>query len=582
MNRPHIVPALVSEWIEHLAPRFRGQLEAQPRLADSWAWTCTDGCWRIATPSETVTLSPVDGVIAAAHQVSCSCLLYPKCLHLAAVLVALPVFDGPLDEVIPSAQPAATLPQQVAPESFALTPKQRQAVLGAGRAATGMLRAGVGAFGLVLEGELLRAAHSCRIAGLHRLAAALVRLVERGRQYRDQRPQFRLEALAGDLHDVLTTVWRLREGEATERLVGTARRAYRPAGSMRLTGLFTEAIVSAGGYAGVVTYLCDPDGRLWSVADVTPGEAIRCQVAYHSPVLLGDVGLSHAALCRAGVRLQGMTASADRRLGSGREVRAVHAEGAAFSDPPLKALWDLPFGQQLDQVWQSRELELQARPAGSDLLFVRARVVGVESSVLVVEVEHGPRVACGPPSDHAELAYVDNLRLLGACPGLAVRLIGRVRAGMPRALQLLAIGADSADSGLVLPADWWGRVNLGLDRLQRGYLPGAGPRPTVLRRADEDTPVIDPLDIVRRRVLQVAAGGSATVAQPAWSGLEADERSLERAQLRTAAALLRALRFAVAQGSTPDTVADPIARAWMALREYERHASARLERLRWD
>ena len=466
--------------------------------------------------------------------------------------------------------------------TFSLSPKQRDAVRGAARAASAMLRAGAGAFGLVLEGELLRAAHSCRIVGLHRLGAALLRVVERGREYRDQRPQFRLEALAGDLHDVLGTALRLRNGEATEQLIGTARRRYHPAGSLRLSGLFTEAIVSASGFAGVVTYLVDTEGQLWSVADVTPAEAVRCQVAYYSPVPLGEAGLSHAALSRAGVHLQGITASADRRLGSGRDVRAVQADGAAWTDAPLTALWDQPLAAQLDRVWRSREVDLQLRPAGSDLLFARARVLGVEATALMVELDRGPQVACTAPSDHAELSYMKNLRLLGACPGLAVRLIGRVRPGVPRSVQLLAIGADATDPSLALPSDWQRRVNLGLDRLQRAYVPAAGSRPVVLRRVDDEAaPALDPLDIVRRRVLQVVAGGAAAVAQPSWSGLEADERALERAQLRTAARLLRAVRSATAQGPAPDGAGDPLARAWTALREYERHASARLERSHW-
>jgi hypothetical protein len=102
----------------------------------------------------------------------------------------------------------------------------------------------------------------------------------------------------------------------------------------------------------------------------------------------------------------------------------------------------------------------------------------------------------------------------------------------------------------------------------------------VFGRSEDESPAADPLDIVRRRVLQVAAGGAATVGQSAWSGMEADERALERAQLRTAATLLRALRAAAVMQPSADG-ADPLARAWTALRQYERHASARLERMRW-
>ncbi len=44
--------------------------------------------------------------------------------------------------------------------------------------------------------------------------------------------------------------------------VGRARRAYRPVPLLRLTGLRSVPVVSAEGFAGVVTYLLDPDRRL--------------------------------------------------------------------------------------------------------------------------------------------------------------------------------------------------------------------------------------------------------------------------------------------------------------------------------
>jgi hypothetical protein len=282
--------------------------------------------------------------------------------------------------------------------------------------------------------------------------------------------------------------------------------------------------------------------------------------------------------------LQGVTASADGRLGSGRDVRAIDAEAGPWHELPLSRLWDAPLDQQLDRIWSALDVPLTSRPAGSDLLFLRARVMGVQGSALVTElIGAAGQLACTPPSDHVELAYVDNLRLLGACPGLELMLVGRMRPGVARAVRLLAVGRLDSDAshGLVLPSDWLGHVNVGLDRLQRANLPGASARPVVLRRADEQTSTTDPLDIVRRRVLQVAAGGVATVGQSAWSGIETDERQLERAQLRTGAALLRALRAAARARVSAESAPDPLARAWTALREYERHASVHLERLRW-
>ena len=576
VNRPAIAPAVVATLVDSLAPRLRRRLELDPRLAESWSWTFTDGVWTVQADSATEVSLHADGVVSSKDQIRCSCLLAPKCLHLVAVVLALPV-----QEVAPQVT-VLDEGERVAPDDqVQLTPAQAEAVDAAVRVGAAMLRSGAAAFGLVIEAELLRTAHSCRIVGLHRLAAGLVRVVQRGREYRDQRPEFRLEALAADLHEVLSTALRLQRGPATVQLVGTARRAYRPAGSLQVAGIFTEAIVSAAGYAGVVTYLCDSTGRIWSIADVAPGEADRCQVAYGSSVGVGELRLSHAALSRAGLRLQGMTASADRRLGAGRDVRAVATGGAIWSDPPLAALWDEPLPRQLDRVWASFDLDVTERGAGSDLVYLAGAVVGVAGAALIVDTPAG-QMECLPPSDHAELAYVENLRLLGSGPGLKVRFVGRVRTGTPRSVRILALGADESESGLPLPDEWKSRVNLGLDRLQRVQVRGATGRPVVLRKAQAATPLTDPLDVVRRRLLQVVMGGAGAVCQPVWTAIEADERALERAQLRTAAALQRAMRAAVARGPVASGATDPLARGWTALREYERHASARLERPRWS
>ena len=575
MNRPAVAPAVIAELVDALAPRLKRRLEWAPRVADSWSWNTADGVWVVeASPEVSVYVRPDNGAVSSKEQLTCTCLLAPKCLHVVAVAIALPVQEGGAEAAgVDALEPAST-------ESVELTPQQSEAAEAALRAGAAMLRAGAAAFGLVIEAELLRTAHSCRIVGLHRLSGALVRVVQRGREYRDQRPEFRLEALAADLYELLSTAWRLRRGPVDPRWVGTARRAYKPAGSLQLAGIFTEAIVSAAGFAGVVTYLCDSGGRIWSIADVAPGDADRCRQAYHAGVGVGELVFSHAELSRAGLRLQGMTASADRRLGAGRQVRAVATAGAAWSEPPLAALWAEPLPRQLDRVWASLELDVTERSAGSDLLFGAGSVAGVVGASLIVDSPAG-QMECLPPSDHAELAYVDNLRLLGSCPGLKLRFVGRVRTGTPRSVRVLAIGADESEDAFAVPDEWRSRVNLGLDQLQRAQIRGATGRPLVLRKAQDVAPLPDPLDIVRRRLLQVVMGGAGAVAQPVWTAIEADERTLERAQLRTAAVLHRAIRAAMTRGRTEGGDADPLARAWTAMRDYERHASARLERLRW-
>ena len=100
------------------------------------------------------------------------------------------------------------------------------------------------------------------MASLPRSAAA-ARVAERVRPLRAEAAEFRLEALAADLFDLLATARALRAaGPVEASWVGRARRAYRPVPLLRLTGLRSVPVVSAEGFAGVVTYLLDPDRRL--------------------------------------------------------------------------------------------------------------------------------------------------------------------------------------------------------------------------------------------------------------------------------------------------------------------------------
>ena len=92
--------------------------------------------------------------------------------------------------------------------------------------------------------------------------AAAARVAERVRQLRAGAAEFRL-ALAADLFDLLATALAPRAaGPVEASWVGRARRAYRPVPLLRLTGLRSVPVVSAEGFAGVVTYLLDPDRRL--------------------------------------------------------------------------------------------------------------------------------------------------------------------------------------------------------------------------------------------------------------------------------------------------------------------------------
>lgn len=465
------------------------------------------------------------------------------------------------------------------PVVVTLSQRQRAAAAQAWSAGAALLEAGASGAGLLLTSELLRAVHSCRETSLHRAAAAGLRVAQRLRDLHAERPEFRLAALAGDLATLLSTARELTQATAVQsHWLGTARRTYAPVGSLRVTGLLSEAVVSAAGYAGVVTYLCDQSGRIWSLGDVAPGPPERCLLAYGAPIELGDASLDHHDLAREGLYLQGAKASVEGRLGSGRGVRAVRASGSAWTAEPLAGLWREPLEAQLDRVWAARSRGGSgAQRAGSDLVFVRGVVRGVRGHTLELVVDDGVTVSGLAATDHAELSYRSNLRLLGCAPGLPLLVVGRVIVGRPRTLMLLAVAPVSgpAEVALDLPSALGDRVNLGLDVLQHAHVRGASPLPNALPESVLRGPLdpSDPLDPLRRRVQQIVSGGRSAVSEPAWTGLARDEAALQRAQLGSASQILRALGRAAGR--------ERLARAWLVAWTYLGAATSRLQRSSW-
>jgi SWIM zinc finger len=569
LTRPAVAPQLLAGVLERLPARLRRRLEQRRDLARDWQWSTEGGGVVVATGAATVRVGPG---AASLDQVSCDCLLAPRCLHLAAVLLALPLaLDDPEAEVEPAASAGDLVP---------VTPAARAAAEAAWHAGALLLDIGAASAGLVVQGELLRAAHACRLAGLHRAAAALTRAAQRLSELHASRPEYRLDFLLGDVSDALTSALAVATaaGPVPRSAVGVARRAYAAVGSLRLTGIFSEAVMSAAGYAGVVTYLADGEGRLWTVADVAPGGPERVAAAYGAPVEVGDLALSHHGLGRSSVYVQRATGSLDGRLGTGRGVGAVRSGPTTWDAGP----WERPPPDQLDAVFEALALDQGLRRAGWDLLFLDGVVLGVRQAALVLSTAAG-EVSCYAPSDHEELPYRRNLRLLGAAPGLPLRVVGRVLTQRARSLALLAVGPDTAPGdqapALALPAEWLGRANLGVDVLQSAHV-------TRGERAPVELPVPlaaaapDPLDPLARRLGQALTGGRVTQAESAWADIDRDAALLRRRQLPGAAARLETMRAASLRG-VPDA-RRRFALAWTAARTYQVAARDRLGRTSWS
>ena len=555
-----VSPSLLAGLLDGLPGRLRRRLDGDPTMGVSWPVALGDDGTLVikAGQDTTVTLRPRDGNVAVADAVGCSCLLSPACVHVVATLRRMGIGDA--EEA--AGRKTATPEDEVAVVDAApLASSARAAVDLALQATARLLSDGGSTAGLVLEAELLRAAHAARVAGLHRLGAALIRAVQRLRDLRAERPESSTPALAADVADAAEAALALAAHPDRPPIaaVGTARRAYEAVGALRLTGLCAEPVIAASGHAGVVSHLLSSDGRLWSLPDVRPGAPGRARIAYDGPIDVGDLAISHRQLTGEGLHVSAATASDDHRLGAGRTVQAVRRPCHGWDDTSVEAAFDQPLAAQLERAW----------PDG--LLFLEATVLGAAGEHLVVDHDASP-LWCRTTPAGAELGGRDDLRLLACCPGLALRLVGRVVPERACTLQLLAARALRPDQ-LQSPARSNGIVNLGYDRLQRNHVPAAGRRPADARLALPE-PVPDPLQPFRRHLHRVVLGGYSTVGARSRRGVERDGATLAATGLPTAGALAVALA---------DRATDPsqLLRAWTAGMAYEGTCATHLSRSAW-
>ncbi|WP_030864957.1 hypothetical protein [Streptomyces sp. NRRL S-37] len=552
---PPVVPSVTAELVAALSPRLRKRLDAGVTKLLARPAVREGDTVRIAVDDETdVVLRAPGGTVTGADAIRCGCLLAPDCLHRAAAASAAPVAEeAPAPAEVTEAEEGTGTAQ---PEPDAATAEQRAAARTVFDAAAAVLEAGTDGAGAVLQAELLHAAHTARLAGLPRASAAAVSVVTGVRAARSADPGHRLAGLADALAAVLGVTHRLPHatGPDLTELRGTVRQPYRPDGSLRLYGLFSEPVLTATGYAGAVTWTADADGRLYTVSDVAPGGPSRATGAADRAVRIGDTTLTHRELSRAGLAVSGATVSPTGRLGAGAGVRAVRASGADWRAEPLDRLWAVPAPEQVTR----------ALDGGQDLLFLEVTLEGTvretTGDCLLADCAGLP-LRLATAHDDPALPYRDNLRLLAAAAGGSrLRIVARLAPGpCPRAL-LLATEHPTGPGA---------RVDLGLDRLQRADLPtGAVAPPARAVPAGDEAP----LHLLRRRVHQAVPGGRRVLTLA--GSRSGDGARLRRLGLATAGDLLDDLHTAAADRSR-DTFgrllpADTgrFARAWLAAAVY--------------
>ncbi|MFD6109533.1 hypothetical protein ACFWG0_05400 [Streptomyces yangpuensis] len=605
---PPVAPEVLAEAVENLTARLRKKLD------DATAG-CADGAVHEADGSVTfrfgedalVTLRPGPaGTVTEAGQATCTCLLAPRCLHRAAALGAAPLADAAPPE--PAPEPTAAVPTGAGAGAAAgataeagvgaapavsgdpadpsgpaepvpaLNPAQLGAAVALWHAAAEALAAGVTAGGAVVQAELLRAAHTARLAGLPRAEAAALRVVRGLRSARERRTAHRLGDLTGSFRELLHTAGVLASGAADPALTGTSRRAYTAGGSLQVHGLCREPVLSATGYGGVVTHLLAPDGSRYSISDVRPGGLARARGAGRASVALGGATLDHAGLARGGLRIVGATVSAEGRLGAGRGVKATPLPGAAWADGPAAPLFARPAAEAVAALLAGTA---DAAAAETALIGCDVVVVGAAGDHLLVHEARpdAPLLRLLPAHPHPELPHTENLRRIASYPGLHLRVLGRPDLDRAATLRPVAVGPVAGEPyTLRLPEEWLGRADLGYDRLQGSHFPppdaapepaaGAGPGPM----AEAPDPLADsPLWRVRRLLETGVAGGRRAVAEAArGTAPQTAYGPLRRAGLTAAADLAAALaaeadrRPRDAFGRLADPSPDGYAWAWLA------------------
>ncbi|WP_399882326.1 hypothetical protein ACGH7X_05920 [Streptomyces sp. BBFR51] len=596
---PPVDPSVTAQLVAALSPRLRKRLDSGVTKVAARPAVREGDIVRVAVDDDTdLELHAPGGTVTSAEAIRCGCLLAPDCLHRAAAASAAPVADptdAPIAEppltqppqtprpttapprttppVTAPAQtaPAATTPPQTAspattpphtappatePQATAqepgpepATPDQRAAAAALHDAAAAVLEAGTDGAGAVLQAELLRAAHTARLAGLPRAAGRAVAVVTALRAAREADPAYRLSDLTAALRDVLLLAHRLQDAAGPELagLRGSVRQPYTPDGSLRLYGLFAEPILTATGYAGTVTWTVDAAGRLYTVSDVAPGGVDRATGSADRAVRIGDTALTHRELSRAGLALSGATVSPAGRLGAGAAVRAVRASGASWHAEPLDGLWAVPVAEQVSRALSGDGdvPDGQSARDGRDLLFLDVTLIGTvreaAGECLVADCG-GLAVRLAAAHDDPALPDRANLRLLASARGARLRVVARLTpAPLPRALLLAASH----------PTDPGTRVGLGLDRLRRADLPGtptsgtaqdAHTAPAVQQEAAVDEA---PVHLLRRRVHQAASGGRRVLAFP--GSRDSEVTRLRRYGLGTAGELLAELHATAAQ-----------------------------------
>lgn len=591
-KRPTVAPGVLGEILASAPARLQRKLDKNPQAAEDWDWQNQDNEVVVDTGSETVTLK-ADG-IQTVDDVACTCLLSPRCFHVVATLILLEIADAGEESE------AAVEPEVIEDdEENRLTNKQARAAKEMFTVLGTILAGGLRAAGTSQQSRLLRVVHECRSHGLHRLAASGLRVLQHIRQLRidshatdEVASEFESDVAVADLGDALEVAWRLCQLEENAALpapiVGTARRRYTPFTSMKLHGLFSEPILTNSGYAGAVTYLISEDGWMASVSDVQPGDASRLRQAWKSGVDVAGMSISNRELSRSALLISQATRSADGRIGGGQSARAVAVKTDGWSCDAIQKRFEESLTAQIEKCFTLQTLPFEQRPAGSDLVFITAEIMGYMGHRLIArDINSDHSLQFSIPIDHEDVPFRENFCLLARAPGQFWQCIGRVQMNQPSAVSLLALSPHSigGEHSFSLPDGMSFHIDLGFDELSRSHFTKAERSPVQLPVQAATNTVSD--DVLFRWLRAIAIGGRHAVPSGKVNAMVRDARHLAKQLRPTASALLTNLAETAVSTSTDlrglrfPANSESLAQHWLAAEFAYRSSKRHLAQKMW-
>lgn len=569
---PPVAPEVLAAALDGLPGRVRRRADALAADRASWRVGVVGAGLEVDLGEVVEIAVDAGGAITDAADVTCGCLLAPRCAHRAAVLLAAPAATP--DAALPSSSsPAAPSssgvddpPETDPPEDDSRAPVHTGGGEPDGGAPGRHLDGGQRQvhhaveehLAMLLTGGALRAdaelvaSLTADLQGLrvHRLVVAeraLTAVLQAvgavgALATREARSDLvaAVGALAGNLHDLRRADDR---GTVEEELLGRQRRTHEPIGGLSLHPVCAEPVQTGSGFAGVVVTLIDGSDRVWTLQRVTPSDLAGIGQRYGGGVDWAGLTCDTATLSRSKVVVAGATGSADGHLGGGRDVRASLAGEVEPAWERLAAT---------DDRWQVLEGEIiGGGPATLEL----------ETSRWRIELDH-----LGAARRDA-----DGLALLARARGARVRVLVRSRDGV-RAL----LGVHPLDDAIALPARLGEYLWPGLDLVRREWFgslhrdghPGASSAEEVAAWPAAPSTV---REVIARWLTRTVLDGGGAV-RGAQAALDRDVLTLRRAGAPFAAELLTGLAEAARAGAVhagrwqPDGTR--LALAWLALARY--------------